>query len=121
MSRRAVRLLLVPAMLFVVVSGTVYAFAEWHPAKPKAAAASEPIVAGSGAERGESLFAETCATCHGDGGSGGGIGPRLAGRAISLDEARSTIENGSGAMPAGLVEGQELEDVLAYLETIFSS
>jgi hypothetical protein len=37
---------------------------------------------------------------------------------VSLEEARSTIENGRGVMPAGLVEGQDLEDVLAYLDTI---
>ncbi|HZB34446.1 MAG TPA: cytochrome c [Gaiellaceae bacterium] len=47
---------------------------------------------------------------------GSGDGPRLAGSDVSIDQAHSTIENGSGVMPPGLVTGQDLEDVLAYLE-----
>ena len=117
MSGRTLRLVVVPAILFVLVSGTVFVLAQTHPAKDEAATAPAP--AGSGdAARGEQLFAENCASCHGEGGTGGGVGPTLAGSGVSLSVARATIENGSGVMPAGLVEGQELEDVLAYLETI---
>ena len=47
--------------------------------------------------------------------------PTLAGNDVSITDARSTIENGSGVMPAGLVRGQELEDVLGYLRTILGS
>jgi mono/diheme cytochrome c family protein len=119
MSRRRVRLLVVPAILFAVVSGTVFVLAELHPAKDDGAAASAPTVQGHAAD-GEQLFAENCASCHGEGGTGGGVGPTLAGSQISLGEARSTIEDGSGVMPAGLVQGQDLEDVLAYLETIIA-
>jgi mono/diheme cytochrome c family protein len=119
MSRRRVRLLVVPAILFAVVSGTVFVLAELHPAKDDGAAASAPTVQGDAAD-GEQLFAENCASCHGEGGTGGGVGPTLAGSQISLGEARSTIEDGSGVMPAGLVQGQDLEDVLAYLETIIA-
>jgi mono/diheme cytochrome c family protein len=110
------RLVVVPAILFAVVSGTVFVLAQLHPAKDEASA-SAPTGVGEAAV-GEQLFAEHCATCHGEGGTGGGVGPTLAGNPISLDEARATIENGRGVMPAGLVQGQELEDVLAYLETI---
>jgi mono/diheme cytochrome c family protein len=116
MSRRT-RLLLVPAVLLAVVVGSVYALAELHLAKDEVAAAPEPV-AGSTAAQGEEVFAENCAGCHGEGGSGGGIGPTLAGSGTSVDAARTVIENGSGAMPAGLVEGEDLEAVLAYLETI---
>jgi mono/diheme cytochrome c family protein len=114
-SRRAVRLLVVPAILFAVVAAGVFALAAWHPAKSETAA-SAPQGAEGDASRGEQLFSENCATCHGEGGAGGGVGPRLAGSDLPIDEARSTIENGSGVMPAGLVGGQDLEDVLAYLE-----
>jgi mono/diheme cytochrome c family protein len=118
-SGRTLRLVVVPAILFVLVSGTVFVLAQAHPAKDEGAAAPAPAPAGEGdAARGAQLFAENCESCHGDSGTGGGIGPRLAGSGVSLEVARATIENGSGVMPADLVEGQELEDVLAYLETI---
>lgn len=117
MSGRTVRLVVVPAVLFAVVSVTVFALAQWHPAKDDGATAPAPAGQGDAA-RGEQLFAENCASCHGEGGTGGGVGPTLAGNPVSLDDARATIENGSGVMPADLVSGQDLEDVLAYLETI---
>jgi cytochrome c551 len=117
MSGRTLRLVVAPAILFVLVSGTVFVLAQTHPAKDEGAAAPAPAAEGD-ATRGEQLFAESCESCHGDSGTGGGLGPRLAGSGVSIDEARATIENGSGVMPAGLVGGQELEDVLAYLETI---
>jgi mono/diheme cytochrome c family protein len=116
-----VRLVVVPAILFAVVSAAVFTFAQWQPAKHESQTQSQTIVSVlRDPLRGEQLFAENCASCHGDGGTGGGIGPTLAGAEVSLDEARSTIENGSGVMPAGLVSGQDLEDVLAYLETILA-
>jgi mono/diheme cytochrome c family protein len=115
-SRRAVRLLVVPAILFAVVWAGVLALAAWHPAKRESGAAPAAESVLTDPLRGQQLFAENCATCHGEGGSGGGVGPRLAGSDISIEDARSTIENGSGVMPAGLVSGQELEDVLAYLD-----
>lgn len=118
MSRRTLRLVVVPAVLLVVVSGTVFVLAQLHPARDDGgAAASTPATLGDAAQ-GEQLFAANCASCHGEGGTGGGVGPTLAGSGILLDDARATIEDGSGVMPADLVEGQELEDVLAYLATI---
>jgi mono/diheme cytochrome c family protein len=113
------RLVVVPAILFAVVSATVLALALASPAKDEQEAAA-PVSVTSDPLRGDQLFAENCARCHGDDGTGGGIGPTLAGAEVSLDDARSTIENGSGVMPAGLVSGQDLEDVLAYLETILA-
>jgi mono/diheme cytochrome c family protein len=118
MSGRTLRLVVVPAILFVLVSGTVFVLAQTHPAKDEGGAAAPAAAAEGDAARGEQLFAENCASCHGEGGTGGGVGPTLAGSGISIEEARVTIEAGSGVMPADLVEGQELEDVLAYLETI---
>jgi mono/diheme cytochrome c family protein len=117
MSSRAVRLIIVPAILFAGVSAAVFTLAQWHPAKRESQTQTAVSVTADPV-RGEQVFAENCATCHGEGGSGGGVGPTLAGSDVSIGEARSTIENGSGVMPAGLVEGQDLEDVLAYLETI---
>jgi mono/diheme cytochrome c family protein len=117
MSRRA-RLIVVPAILLAGVTASVYLLAELHPAKDEAASAPAGPAALGDATRGETLFAENCASCHGEGGAGGGVGPTLAGSGVPSDEARATIENGSGIMPADLVSGQDLIDVLAYLETI---
>lgn len=71
------------------------------------------------AARGKALFAEKCSSCHGEHGSGG-IGPRLAGGTITLDAAKATIDAGASGMPAGLVTGQDENDVLAYLGKILS-
>jgi mono/diheme cytochrome c family protein len=105
--------------MFVLVSGSVFVLAVLHLAK-RESTSTTPVSVISDPLRGERLFAQNCAVCHGEGGEGGGVGPRLIGRDVSIDEARSTIENGSGVMPAGLVEGQDLEDVLAYLRTILA-
>jgi mono/diheme cytochrome c family protein len=118
MSRRAIRLVVVPAILFAAVSAGVYTLAELHPAKEETDT-MQTVVTGDAA-RGETLFAERCASCHGEGGEGGDVGPQLVGRDVSIGEARATIENGSGVMPPDLVEGQDLEDVLAYLEGIIA-
>jgi cytochrome c551 len=119
MSRRPVRLLIVPAMLFAVVSATVFTLAELHPAKPKASTSTGAVELGDAA-RGSAIFADTCAACHGEGGRNGTVGPTLAGNPISLAGAKAQIENGGGAMPANLVRGRELADVLAYLKTILA-
>jgi cytochrome c550 len=121
-SRRALRLVVVPAVLFVLVSAATFTLAQLHPAKAEeeAGAEGEVVVIVGDADRGSTLFADNCARCHGEGGAGGGIGPALAGNDVSLAEARAAIENGRGVMPADLVEGEELEDVLAYLSTILA-
>jgi mono/diheme cytochrome c family protein len=103
------RLIVVPAILLVAVSAAVFTLAEWHPAK-----SDEPtIAAGSAAQRGQQLFAQRCARCHTT-----GVAPELSGSPISLAAARTQIENGGGGMPADLVTGRDLEDLLGYLETI---
>ena len=107
-----------PAILFAGVAGGVYALAEWHPAKPGSAPGG-PIATGD-AERGAAIFADTCASCHGEHGRNARVGPDLAGNSVSSEDARAQIQNGGGAMPADLVRGQALADVLAYLETILA-
>jgi cytochrome c551 len=117
MSRRA-RLVVVPAILLIAMTASVYLLAELHLGKEEAASAPSAAVVAGDAARGETLFAENCASCHGEAGAGGGVGPTLAGSGVAREEAQATIENGSGIMPADLVSGQDLSDVLAYLETI---
>jgi len=86
-------------------------------------------------ERGRVLFVQNCGTCHAmaQAGTTATIGPNLddafaAGRAIGQDgdtvagvvkaqveNPRPSNANPAVSMPAGLVSGQDLEDVAAYM------
>jgi len=70
--------------------------------------------------RGETVFSQKCASCHGAGGAGGGIGPKLIGDPLSLAAAKAQIDNGGSVMPASLVRGGQERDVLAYLATVLA-
>ena len=112
------RLVLVPVVLFVYVSAMVFALAKAHPLSPaKPTVSGAPVVLGD-AYRGELAFQDTCAGCHGAGGTGGGVGPTLARRGLELAAVKAQIETGSGTMPGNLVSGDTLADVLAYVAQI---
>lgn len=118
---RLIRLVVIPALLFLVFAGTAFALANWHPASPSAAAATGTVSTAAGnATAGAAAFQQNCASCHGAGGKGGGVGPRLVGASITLAAAKAQIDNGGGVMPAGLVKGPTEDDVLAYLATILA-
>jgi mono/diheme cytochrome c family protein len=106
-----------PATLLVCIAGAVFALAQGRflaPSAPTSAGGAATIALGD-AYQGELVFVATCAGCHGDGGVGGGIGPRLAGAALSAALIQARIERGAGTMPAGLVEAKNEADVLAYV------
>jgi len=111
------RIVVLPLVLFAVVSTSVFTLAKLHLAKPAAGVAG-PVTLGN-AQRGQLTFTEKCAGCHGTKAEGG-IGPALAGAHITVDAAKAQIDNGGGTMPAGLVTGRREDDVLAYLATIFT-
>ena len=111
--------MLVPLALLLLVSGATYALARWHPARPGVPKSSGSVQLGD-QYRGETLFSKNCAGCHGDNGTGG-IGPRLAGAALTLQQVKAQIDAGGGSMPAGLVKGQDEKDVLAYVATLLAS
>lgn len=117
MSRRTLRLVVIPALLLAGVSGLTFGLAQEPLAKSMPSAA--PGGPGDGVH-GEELFAERCAGCHGDSGRNATVGPDLAGNPISLEDTRARIQTGGGIMPPNLVVEQDLEDVLAYLETILA-
>jgi mono/diheme cytochrome c family protein len=110
------RIVLVPLVLFVVVSAGVFTLAKLHPASPSTA--SGPVKLGDAA-RGRAVYLQKCAPCHGQQAEGK-VGPKLAGVQLTAEEARAQIDNGGGIMPARLVTGGAEADVLAYLETIFT-
>jgi mono/diheme cytochrome c family protein len=110
------RIVLLPLVLFVLVSGTAFTLAKLHLASP--ATTSGPVTLGN-PQRGQVIFKQTCGGCHGMKAEGG-VGPRLAGAQITLEKARAQIDSGGGIMPAHLVAGSREDDVLAYLATIFA-
>jgi mono/diheme cytochrome c family protein len=116
------RLVVVPLLLFAIVSGGVFTLAKLHLARPGLphAAAGATVQLGD-FYNGQTVFSQTCAACHGADGKGGKIGPKLAGVAIPLAVAKAQIDVGGGVMPAGLVSGKKERDVLAYLATILAS
>lgn len=65
---------------------------------------------------GEEVYQQNCASCHGDDLSGE-AGPSLEtiGADLDVDDIKDVIENGQGSMPAGIVEGDEEDDVAEWL------
>jgi cytochrome c551 len=109
------RIVILPIVLFALVSASVFTLAKLHLAKPPATS-SGPVTLGD-PRRGQIVFKQTCGGCHGMSAQGG-VGPRLAGARITVDEAKTQIDSGGGIMPARLVTGSREDDVLAYLSTI---
>ena len=109
------RIVVLPLVLFAVVSAGVFTLANLHPAKP--AVASGPVMLGD-AKHGRVVYVEKCAPCHGMQAQGK-VGSRLAGAHLTVLAAKAQIDSGGGIMPARLVSGGDEADVLAYLATLF--
>jgi mono/diheme cytochrome c family protein len=118
--RRLLRLVVVPLLLLVTVWAVTFTLAKLHLAKPGTPKAATGSVALGDAYRGEIAFGQSCAPCHGAGGRGGGVGPRLKGAAITIAAVKAQIDGGGGAMPAKLVTGRAEQDVLAYVATLIA-
>lgn len=67
------------------------------------------------------MFEANCVGCHGSAGEGGGVGPTLAGTGLDAAVVTAVLQQGRGIMPAGIVEGQERADVVAYVVSISGS
>ena len=102
-----------PIVAGAIVVVAVLLLAQWPIFEPS----SESPVLLEGAARGAVLFGEQCAGCHGRGGTGG-TGPILADSGVDEDEVVAAIEQGPGIMPAGIVTGQNQEDVVEYILSI---
>ena len=71
------------------------------------------------AARGKKVFSQMCTGCHkGLGKQAGGIGPKLKGVGLTRGQITRQVKNGGGGMPAGLVSGAKLADVVAYVVSI---
>jgi mono/diheme cytochrome c family protein len=102
-----------PLLAGAVVAVAVFLLAQWPIFEPSS---EGPVLLG-GADRGAVLFGEQCAGCHGRNGTGG-TGPALADSGLDAEEVDAAIEQGPGIMPAGIVTGQNQEDVVAYVVSI---
>jgi mono/diheme cytochrome c family protein len=75
-------------------------------------------------ERGRDIFAQRCATCHtlAAANAVGKVGPNLdqlhPPHALVLDAIRKGRARGQGQMPANLVDGQDGEEVAAFVAKV---
>jgi mono/diheme cytochrome c family protein len=74
------------------------------------------------AERGQTIYADSCASCHADDLSGGGQAPALSGKDFNVDwndlAMSDLYERTHGTMPAdkpGSLKPEQAADVIAYL------
>jgi mono/diheme cytochrome c family protein len=77
-----------------------------------------PPEAEGDAAAGQTVFAASCTACHTNNGQDAGVGPKLAGAGLTADVVENQVVNGGGAMPAGLVSGTDLDNVVAYVVSI---
>lgn len=65
----------------------------------------------------EQVVQQNCISCHGENLEGAGNFPPLedVGARLSEDEIHEVIENGRGAMPAGIIKGEEATAVAKWL------
>jgi cytochrome c553 len=75
-------------------------------------------------EHGREVFAERCATCHtlAAANAVGKVGPNLdqlrPPKALALDAIQKGRARGQGQMPAGLVDGQDAQDVATFVAAV---
>jgi cytochrome c551 len=77
--------------------------------------ASDEPASGAAAD-GQQVFADNCASCHGEDGSGG-VGPTLQNPELTSDEVSTQVTEGGDGMPAfgGELDEAEIADVTAYV------
>lgn len=70
------------------------------------------------ATAGKTVFEANCQGCHPAGGTQAGVGPQLSATMLDSAGIKTTVQNGRGAMPGGLVSGADLDNVVAYVDSI---
>ncbi len=98
-----------------VVAGT-FGLAKAQVFEPEAPAGS--AVTGGDIYRGEIVFERECASCHGPGAEGGGVGPRLVAAGLDAATVTAAVQQGRGVMPPGLVSGGDEADVVTYVVSL---
>lgn len=86
---------------------------------PTSTASTPAAPVGPGdAVAGKAVFTSSCDTCHAGLGTRKYVGPKLAGLGLSAAFIRNMVVQGKSPMPAGLVQGQDLADVVAFVRSI---
>ncbi len=64
----------------------------------------------------EKIYQNNCSSCHGNS-LEGGAGPALneIGSKLDQSEIEGKIKNGGNGMPAGIIQGEDAENVAAWL------
>jgi mono/diheme cytochrome c family protein len=80
-------------------------------------------VAPGDAAHGKTIFGARCATCHGAGGEGGGVGPSLKNEKSrkNFDKTVAWIKNPQPPMPKLFpdpLSAKDVDDVAAYVQTL---
>lgn len=76
---------------------------------------------------GATIYAASCARCHGADGSGGNVGVTLAGSVVDefpdVEDQNAVVADGRGGMPsfAGDLTAEEIEQVVEYTRTDLGS
>ncbi|MCJ7841858.1 cytochrome c [Lederbergia sp. NSJ-179] len=65
----------------------------------------------------EAFAKKTCITCHGEN-LDGGAGPSLHGTGLSKEEVADILQNGKGAMPPGLVEPDNIDEMAEWVANL---
>ncbi len=111
-------------------SSTTRAVAPTAPSSAQPTAAAAGAVPAGNAQQGAALFATNCSPCHGQGGQGGGIGPKLVGDSFvqtSPDQAIfATIANGRPGTPmpawstakGGSLSDPQIANLVAYVKSL---
>ena len=80
-------------------------------------------VAAGNASAGAQVFAANCASCHGEGGKNGSVGPSLAGAGLKAGQVAYMVRNPQGvdkdsSMPKLPLTDKQLADVAAYVASL---
>jgi mono/diheme cytochrome c family protein len=103
-----------PILVGGAIVVAVFALAQAEIFAPSAPAGE---AVGGDVERGAGVFRTECAGCHGAQAEGG-VGPALRETGLDATTVGAVVEQGRGVMPAGIVDGQEQADVVAYVVSI---
>ncbi len=82
-------------------------------------AGGTPTPAGGNVAAGQTVFQQSCNSCHPNGNQG--IGPALRGKNLSADQIKTRVRNGGGGMPAfasSQISDQQLNDLVAFVQSL---